>query len=348
MSGARERLERHQIPVYLFAAALAALAAWRAPSASGLAPAIEPALALVLYATFLQVPLRGLWGMFRRPQAWPREQAGTDPGGHHQAGTWGRFLAALLAANFIAVPVLVAALSLLLPDQPMIRLGVLLVLLAPCIDYVVTFAQLGRADARALLAATPVLLGVQMVLLPVYLGLFLGADAAQWIRWGPFLEAFVWLILAPLLLAALTQRWAGARRMAILGLLPVPATALVIFLVIASMAGQLGGPAMRPVLGVIPVYLGYAALAPLLGWRVARLFRLPAAQGRAVAFSAGTRNSLVILPLALAVPGAMPLLPAVIVAQTLVELLSELVYVRWIAVLPPTSASCRSSARKPN
>ena len=35
--------------------------------------------------------------------------------------------------------------------------------------------------------------------------------------------------------------------------------------------------------------------------------------------------------LALAVPGAVPVLPAIIVAQTLVELLGELVYVRWIA-----------------
>jgi ACR3 family arsenite transporter len=39
------------------------------------------------------------------------------------------------------------------------------------------------------------------------------------------------------------------------------------------------------------------------------------------------------LPLALAVPGALPLLPAIIVTQTLVELVTELVYVRAIARL---------------
>lgn len=47
-----------------------------------------------------------------------------------------------------------------------------------------------------------------------------------------------------------------------------------------------------------------------------------------MAISDATRNSLVVLPLALAVPGAIPVLPAVIVTQTLVELLSELVYIR--------------------
>jgi len=63
---------------------------------------------------------------------------------------------------------------------------------------------------------------------------------------------------------------------------------------------------------------------------MAKVFRLEPAAGRAIAFSAATRNSLVILPLALAVPGAVPVLPAVIVAQTMVELISELVYVRLI------------------
>ena len=64
-----------------------------------------------------------------------------------------------------------------------------------------------------------------------------------------------------------------------------------------------------------------------------RLFRLDAPAGRAIAFSTGTRNSLVVLPLALAVPGAVPVLPAVIVTQTLIELVSELIYVRLIPKL---------------
>ena len=63
----------------------------------------------------------------------------------------------------------------------------------------------------------------------------------------------------------------------------------------------------------MPVYIAFALAAPLIGWGVSRLFRLDAPAGRAVAFSAGTRNSLVVLPLALVVPGAIPILPAVIV-----------------------------------
>ena len=64
-----------------------------------------------------------------------------------------------------------------------------------------------------------------------------------------------------------------------------------------------------------------------------RLFRLDVPAGRAIAFSTSTRNSLVVLPLVLAVPGAIPVLPAIIVTQTLVELISELIYVRLIPKL---------------
>lgn len=311
----RDTLENHQTLIYFGVVVAAAGIALALPGTTALEKAINPALALMLYVTFLQVPVTEL---------------------RHAFGQC-RFLAALLVANFVAVPLVVAGLIQLLPDQPMIRLGALLVLLAPCIDYVVTFSHLGRADARLLLAATPALLIAQMLLLPGYLGLILGEDASRLIKIGPFVSAFTWLILAPLLLAALTQAWAartrvGAQMATSLGFLSVPATALALFVVIVSVVPQLG-PAIDPALHVVPVYLAFAIAAPMLGWFVARWLGLKVAASRAIAFSAGTRNSLVILPLALSVPGAIPVLPAVIVTQTLVELLSELVYVRYISRL---------------
>lgn len=313
MSTARDRLEQHQAPIYFCAVVLAGLAGVLLPGATSLEAAINPALALMLYVTFLQVPLRDL--------------------GRAVANR--RFLAALLVANFVAVPLLVGVMAVFMPADALLRFGLLLVLLAPCIDYVVTFSHLGRADARLLLAATPSLLVVQMLLLPVALRLFLGDEAAALVQAAPFVQAFVWLIAVPLALAGATQFWAhhshaGARASAALGHLPVPATALVLFVVVAAVVPQLG-LATGAALAALPFYVAFALLAPLAGWAVARRFGLPPAAGRAVAFSAGTRNSLVVLPLALAVPGAMPVLPAVIVTQTLVELLAQLVYVRWIA-----------------
>ena len=315
MQALRDKLEQRQIAIYFGAVALALIVAGLTPATTGLATVVNPALAFMLFVTFLQVPLAELGRAF----------------------THLRFLAALLVTNFLVIPVLVACLLPLVPADPLTRLGVLLVLLAPCIDYVVTFSHLGRADARALLAATPVLLVAQMVLLPVYLRILLGEEAAALIQPAPFIDAFVWLIATPLVLAGAVQWWAartrtGAQAATVLGVLPVPATALVLFVVVASVLPQLG-QARAAALAVMPVYIAFAVLAPLAGWLVARLCRLAAPAGRAVAFSGATRNSLVVLPLALAVPGAVPLLPAIIVTQTLVELVAELVYVRAIARL---------------
>lgn len=312
VSSLRESLEQHQVAIYFGAVIVAAAAAAIAPTLRVLEPAINPALAVMLFATFLQVPLADLGKAFRQF----------------------RFTGALLIANFVAIPVLVALLVQFVPTDPLLRLGVLIVLVAPCIDYVVTFSRLGRANARALLAATPLLLGVQIVLLPVYLGLLLGETERDLIQIEPFVHAFIWLIAIPLLLAGLIQVWArrgstGARVVEVLGLTPVPATALVLFVVVCSVVPQLDA-ARTSAIQAVPIYVAFAALAPLVGLAIGWLFRLPAAGSRAVAFSAATRNSLVVLPLGLAAPGAIPVLPAVIVAQTLVELLSELVYVRFM------------------
>lgn len=316
MQALRATLESRQIPIYFCAVAAAVLVALLVPGTAALEGFINPALALMLYATFLQVPVAGLGRAFGQA----------------------RFLAALLSSNFIVIPLLVALILRFLPADPMLRLGVLLVLLTPCIDYVVAFAHLGRADSRLLLAATPILLLVQMLLLPVYLVIFLGEDAAELVAIGPFLHAFVWLILVPLALAALTQRWlarspAGQGAGAVFDLLPVPATALVLFIVVAAVLPRLG-PAMDAALRVVPAYIAFAILAPVAGWWAGRAMGLDPPARRAIAFSSATRNSLVILPLALAVPGAIPLLPAIIVTQTLVELLAEIAYVRIIGALP--------------
>lgn len=315
MQELRERLENHQVTFYFAAIAAAVLFALVVPGTGSLEVAINPALALMLFVTFLQVPMGDLARAFTRL----------------------RFLAALLVANFVVVPVLASLLIPFLPPDPLIRLGVLLVLLTPCIDYVVTFAHLGRANSHMLLAATPLLLIAQMILLPIYLKVFLGDAAADLVQLGPFVHAFVLLIAMPLLLAALVQFWAGrttsgARVSTQLGLLPVPATGLVLFIVVAAVSPQLGA-ALDIGLKVIPLYLAFALAAPLVGWCVARTFRLDASAGRAISFSAATRNSLVVLPLALAVPNAIPVLPAIIVTQTMVELISELVYIRLIPKL---------------
>ena len=313
----RDTLEHNQIPLYFAAILLAALCGVFAPSfAQGLSVLITPAIAVLMYAMFLQIPLLDL---------------------RHGLGNL-RFVSALLLANFILVPLLVWALTRGLLGHPALLVGALLVLLTPCIDYVVVFTHIGKGDSRLMLAATPLLLLMQLALLPVYLGLMLGAQSEVVIAVGPFIEAFLLLIVAPMVLAALTMFL--ARRSVLIGRwsnawawLPVPAMALVLFVVIGSQITSV----MRDInalLPVLPIYVGFVLLAPLMGIVASRLFALPAATARTVTFSAATRNSLVVLPLALALPeGVRGVAATAVILQTLVELVAQLIYVRLIPAL---------------
>ena len=313
----RESLERNQIPVYVVSAALAVLGGILAPDAAArLELLVTPAIAVLMYAMFLQIPFLEL-----------RQGLGSRA-----------FISAVLVANFVLIPLLVWVLTRGLSDRPALLIGALLVLLTPCIDYVVVFTHLGKGDSRLTLAATPILLLLQLLLLPIYLSVMTGGESGVVIAVAPFVDAFLLLIVAPLLLAVAT---AGlAKRSSIVekwntgwAWLPVPAMAAVLVVVIGSQIGAIIRE-IEQLVPVIPVYIGFMVLAPLAGAFASRMFKLPVAAARAVTFSASTRNSLVVLPLALALPEDMRgIAAAAVITQTLIELGSELVYVRAIPAL---------------
>lgn len=303
-------MDRFQIPLYLAALAVGALAGWWAPGLGGLAaPAVTPVLAALLYVTFLGIPLRRVGEGLRDL----------------------RFMGCLVIVNFAVVPVIVFALVRAFSIEGPMLIGVLLVLLTPCIDYVIVFSGLAGAANDRLLAASPVLLVLQMLTLPLYLWWFLGADVAVAVHWGTFAQALAVVIVVPLVAAAVTQ-WAAARspvarrwgRLA--GGAMVPLMMLTLATVVASQIALVGSRA-QALLPLAPVYVSFAALMTALGWAAGRLAGLRVRERRAVLFSGVTRNSLVVLPLALAVPDGTGLAPLAVLTQTLVELLVMLALV---------------------
>lgn len=310
-------LERHQVALYVAAMAAGGLLGWGAPAAGpNLEHAINPVLAALLYVTFLQVPAAELVRSLRA----------------------GRFLGAALSINFVVVPLVVAAVFSFLPADQAVRVGVLLVLLTPCVDYVVVFTGLAGGSRQRLLAATPLLLLAQMLLLPLFLYLFMGSGLADVVEVAPFLEAFLVLIVIPLALAWLTQAWAARKRAgrklaAGAGTLMVPLMMATLLIVVASQVPKLGD-SLADVLSVVPFYVLFLIVMAGAGLLVSRLFRLDAADGTAIVFTGATRNSLVVLPLALALPDNLALAAVVIVAQTLVEVIGMVTYVRTIPRLP--------------
>lgn len=87
---------------------------------------------------------------------------------------------------------------------------------------------------------------------------------------------------------------------------------------------------------VVPVYVAFLLVIPLLGRLVSGLLGMDVSEWRALVFTSVTRNLLVVLPLGLALPAGYELVPAIIVTQTLVELSGIVVLTRAVpAVLLP-------------
>ncbi|MEA0553095.1 bile acid:sodium symporter [Lysinibacillus irui] len=313
----REKLENNQVFLYVIVLLIAAGVGLLAPFVGEqLDVTISFVIAILMFSMFSQIPFTALKESFANR----------------------RFVGALLTVNYVAVPIVVWLLTMLLPEHPPLLLGVYLVLLTPCIDYVIVFTALGRGNEKAMLISTPILFFTQMLLLPLYLWLFLGKEASRIVEASPFLEAFLVLIVLPLVIAISLQLFAkksqvGDQLIHLSAWLPVPFMALTLFVVVASQIGKLSA-SLEWIIKVIPIYILFMVIMPILSKFIGKSFKLDSKSGRALVFSGSTRNSLVVLPLALALPENInTLVAAIIVTQTMVEIIGEIIYIRVVPVL---------------
>lgn len=328
-------LERHQVTLYVASIAVGAVVGLAAPVlAAPAGAAVTPVLALLLYATFLAVPITRV----------------------RRARTANRFLGAVVTVNFVVVPVVVLALAGVLggvldgvpwvangdlsASPSALLIGVLIVLLAPCIDYVIAFTNLAGGASDRLVATTPLLMLLQLLVVPLVLALAVGPGVLGLLDLGPFLGAFLVLIVLPLAAAGLTQG-ARARGLRPAGRLMDGAAAAMVPLMMATLAVVVAsqihrvGQDLTVVLLAVPVFVLFAAVMTGLGVLAGRVVRLDVADRRAVVFTGVTRNSLVVLPVTFALPEQFGIAPIVVVTQTLVELVIMVILVRLVPVLIP-------------
>lgn len=307
----RDKIEHNQVSIYAITIIIAIVIGLMFPAIHILNDGLPLALGILMYSMFLQIPFADLKASFS-----------------HR-----KFMLALLISNYIVVPLFVYVLIQFLPNQPAIIFAVLLVLLTPCIDYVIVFTQIGKGDAKLMLASTPLLFITQILLLPFYIWLMMGKGFLSSLSILPFVESFLFLIVIPFIVAILVQTL--STKNTILNLthqisnwLPVPFMAIVLFIIIAS---QITPIALHyeQIIQVTPIYISFMIIMFPLNLLVGKLFRLSSESKRTLIFSAGTRNSLAVLPFALALPINMILITtSIIVTQTIVELIGELVYVK--------------------
>lgn len=265
---------------------------------------VAPVLGLLMLSTFSALPLR-------RVRLAPR------------------LTAVILTLNFLVVPCVVWALVQPVRDDQVILIGITLVLLAPCIDYVVPFSGLAGAANHRLLAITPLLFVLQIMLLSLLLPRLIGAgfvDSAM----GPILRSVVGMLAIPLGCAWLLQRCERTSRHVCVGRIArhtritldaamVPLMMVTLFAITATHGAGVFREG-RELVPAVAIYVVFAVIMVTAGIVAARIANLRIDDGVAAVFSGVTRNSLVVMPIALAFPGGFEAVPIVIVTQTLVEL----------------------------
>lgn len=177
-------------PLLIIGSALVGLALGYVPVLAAQAGAlITPLLMIMLGAVFLSIPLKDIGAAFKRT----------------------RFTLTSLVINFIWTPALAYVLArLLLNGSPEVALGLILLLVTPCTDWYLVFTGLSRGNVAAGAAILPLNLVLQLLLLPLYLGILGGAVVT--LAWGPLLTSIVVVLGVPFGGAWLLRRLIISRR----------------------------------------------------------------------------------------------------------------------------------------
>ncbi len=175
-----ERIQPFLVLLSVVAGLILAQVEWFANLASQI---IIPLLALMLYATFLPIPLKD----FRRG-----------------LGNLRVTLVSLIV-NFIWTPIFAWVNgAILLANNPDFRVGLLMLMVTPCTDWYIVFTGVAGGDVALATALLPLNLLLQVILLPVYLLIFAG----RLVQINPIelLQSLFWVLFVPLLIAAISRQ----------------------------------------------------------------------------------------------------------------------------------------------
>ncbi len=246
----------------------------------------------------------------------------------------GRMVLIAVGTNFFLVPLVALALTAFLPHEAL-RLGVLIYCLAPCTDWFLGFTRVAGGDTTTGAALIPVQMSLQLLLYPLWLSWFGGAQVTAPAALSTLLLWFVapaGIGLGLRALLTLLPRPARTRTLGhIDGLVPFLIAAVIIAIFAVNVETILDNAASFW-WALLVVFLFFVALY-LIGEGITRLFRLDAPQHALLAMTTSARNAPLMLAVTtIALPGQ-PLVSSAIVLGMLIEfphltVLTHLVRVR--------------------
>jgi ACR3 family arsenite efflux pump ArsB len=310
------------IVIILFGIGAGALVGALVPAAAGVPDAVLlVVIALAIGVTLLDVPLASFG------------RAVLDR----------RFLGAVLLLNVVVSPLLVFVLSRIVFRDPDLQAGLLLLLLAPGVGIVATFVRRAGGAVEKLLSVAPVLLVLQALTVPAFMLLFTAGDNFLSLDGSRLPLAVLVGIIAPAIVVTALQLVgvrapriaSGLRRGATF---TAPATAIAAGLVAAVMIPR-AADRIDLLEAVAPLFGVYLIIMTPVGILLGTAFGLAISSVRALTFSGGARNGLLVLPIALAFPDGFALVAVVVVLGMAIEVVGLGVY---RLIVPSVNAQSRS------
>jgi ACR3 family arsenite transporter len=281
------------------------------------APGVSPFLGavawplhfLVVFALALSLPLLSFGKVYQGRRVW----------------------IALVAINLLVVPFLAFILSRVVWYSPGLQVGLLLVLLAPGVALSLPIIRGAGGDAESVLSATPVILGLQLVLVPL-LTIFLSGGIFSFADLPPTFPVIGLVIILPVILAGFIQ-WLTIKKVPAALALRQVGSQSVVWLATAAIAITVWWrlpdhiDRLYDLNWLVPLSIAFLVLIAPVSILVGSLAGVAPAKRRAIMIAGAGRGGLIILPITLALdPSVWGLVPLVVIGQTVIEAAGLLVY----------------------
>lgn len=256
------------------------------------------------------------------PVGRPADVSGTAP---QRIRPSAPLIALAWAMNFVVVPVLALGVTaFVLPNDPLLRLGVMIYLLFPCTDWFLGFTRLAHGDTVTGAALIPINMVTQLSLYPVYLSWLTGASVVSTMaEIGPALVQWFALpaLCALAVRAALRLTTPVDVHERILGVLDHLVTPVIAALILALFAANGSTVVQHPAafgLVFVTVFV-FFVVSWWLVTGVSHLTRLPYSAHALLSMTTSARNAPMMLAVTAVALLGQPVVQAAIVLGMLVE-----------------------------
>lgn len=263
---------------------------------------IVPLLVMMLYITFLQVPLEKAKQAFKNA----------------------KFTSVTLVINFIVTPLFAWLLAtFFLVNQPALYIGFIMLMVTPCTDWYLIFTGIAKGNVALSTAILPVNLILQIILLPFYLLIFGGTTGT--IELSFLVESVLIVLLLPLLLAIATRwllknrDWLSENRLAKLSALPILFLSFAIIAMFASQGNLLFSNLDLLWQLLLPILLFFAVIF-VVGQKIGQLMKFSYEDKVSLNLTTLARNSPIALAIAMTAFPDQPLIALTLVIGPLLEL----------------------------